>query len=91
LQYLDARQAAELLPIARFDDAALISFEPEAGFADAYLVATSFARAARRRGVTVKEGVSVERLLIENGRAGADQCRALPQRHRHQHAEHLDA
>jgi glycine/D-amino acid oxidase-like deaminating enzyme len=68
LQYLDARQAGELLPIARFDDAALISFEPEAGFADAYLVATSFARAARRRGVTVKEGVNVERLIIENGR-----------------------
>ncbi len=68
LQYLDARQAAGLLPIARFDDAALISFEPEAGFADAYLVATSFARAARRRGVTVKEGISVETLIIENGR-----------------------
>ncbi|EJN00326.1 FAD-binding oxidoreductase [Herbaspirillum sp. YR522] len=68
LQTLDASQASELLPIARFDDAALISFEPEAGFADAYLVATSFARAARRRGVTVKEGVNVERLIVDNGR-----------------------
>lgn len=68
LRYLDGKQAGELLPIAQFDDAALISFEPEAGFADAYLVATSFARAARRRGVTVKEGVSVERVIVENGR-----------------------
>lgn len=76
LSYLDAAQARELLPIAQFDDAALISFEPEAGFADAYLVATSFARAARRRGVTVKEGVSVERLLMENGRVTGVQTSA---------------
>ncbi len=65
---LDAHQASALLPIARFDDAALIGFEPEAGFADAYLVATSFARAARRLGVKIMEGVEVQRLLHENGR-----------------------
>ncbi|MGJ7543641.1 NAD(P)/FAD-dependent oxidoreductase [Variovorax sp. LT1R16] len=65
---LDAHQAASLLPIARFDDAALIGYEPEAGFADAYLVATSFARAARRLGVKIKEGVEVHKLLVENGR-----------------------
>ncbi|OZI74846.1 NAD(P)/FAD-dependent oxidoreductase [Bordetella genomosp. 12] len=68
LELLSQQQAAELLPIARFDDAALIGYEPEAGFADAYLVATSFARAARRRGVTVRENVEVKRLLIENGK-----------------------
>lgn len=65
---LDAHQAASLLPIARFDDAALIGYEPEAGFADAYLVATSFARAARRLGVKIKEGVEVHQLIVENGR-----------------------
>lgn len=68
VQLLDAQQAGELLPIARFDDAALMGYEPEAGFADAYLVATSFARAARRRGVTFMEGVEVEQLLLEQGR-----------------------
>ena len=68
VQELDAAQAAALLPIARFDDAALIGFEPEAGFADAYLVATSFARGARRPGVKIIEGVEVERLRHENGR-----------------------
>lgn len=68
LRYLDQKEATDLLPIARLDDAALIGYEPEAGFADAYLVATSFARAARRRGVTIKEGVSVERLIVENGK-----------------------
>lgn len=68
VQLLDARQAAERLPIARFDDAALIGFEPEAGFADAYLVASGFARAARRRGVRFMEGVAVQGLLREGHR-----------------------
>jgi glycine/D-amino acid oxidase-like deaminating enzyme len=68
LELLSAQQAHELMPIARFYDAALIGFEPEAGFADAYLTATSFARAARRGGVTIRENVTVNRLLIEHGK-----------------------
>jgi len=68
VQLLDKKQALELLPIAQFDDAALIGYEPEAGFADAYMVAMSFAKGARRRGVVIKEGVSVNKLLIEAGR-----------------------
>lgn len=68
VQFLGRDEARSLLPIARFDDAALIGYEPEAGFADAYLVATSFARAARRLGVKVMEGVNVERLLVDNGK-----------------------
>jgi glycine/D-amino acid oxidase-like deaminating enzyme len=61
-------EARERMPIARFDDAALIGYEPEAGFADAYLVATSFARSARRRGVRIMEGVSVTGLVREGRR-----------------------
>ena len=68
LEVLDAAQARERMPIAQFDDAALIGYEPEAGCADAYLTATSFARAARRAGVTIRENVSVNQLLIENGK-----------------------
>jgi sarcosine oxidase subunit beta len=68
VDFLDRDAARELLPIAHFDDAALIGYEPEAGFADAYLVATGFARAARRLGVKIMEGVNVEKLLTENGR-----------------------
>ncbi len=67
---LSADEATQRLPICRFDDAALIGFEPEAGFADAYLVATGFARAARRRGVKILEGVEVHTLLREQGRVG---------------------
>jgi sarcosine oxidase subunit beta len=68
VQRLSAQEATERLPICRFDDAALIGFEPEAGFADAYLVASAFARAARRRGVKIHEGVGVEKLVLESGR-----------------------
>lgn len=68
VQLLDKKQARELLPIAQLDDAALIGYEPEAGFADAYMVAMNFAKGARRRGVVIKEGVSVNKLLIEAGR-----------------------
>lgn len=68
LQFLSPQEATERLPIARFDDAALIGFEPEAGFADAYLVASSYARAARHLGVQIREGVTVEGLLREGAR-----------------------
>ena len=65
---IDRAQAASLLPIADFSDAALIGYEPQAGFADAYLVASGFARAARRGGVEIREGLAVDRLIIEHGR-----------------------
>ena len=73
VRLLDAHQAMQLLPIARFDDAALIGYEPDAGFADAYLTPTSFARAARCKGVKFMEGVEVRQLLLDKGRvAGVD-------------------
>ena len=68
LEYLDRAQASKLLPIASFDDAALIGFEPDAGFADAYMVATAFAKGARRGGVKVREGVTVNKLVTEGSR-----------------------
>ncbi|AMV48740.1 NAD(P)/FAD-dependent oxidoreductase [Paraburkholderia caribensis] len=68
VQLLDRDEARERLPIASFDDAALIGYEPEAGFADAYLVATSFARSARRRGVKIIEGATVTGVIREGRR-----------------------
>jgi len=64
---LTAPEARERMPIARFDDAALIGYEPQAGFADAYLTASGFARAARRCGVAIHEQVAVRELVIERG------------------------
>lgn len=68
VERLDAKQARERLPIARFNGDELIGHEPDAGYADAYLTATSFARAARRRGVLVREGVAVQDLLRQGNR-----------------------
>lgn len=68
IERLDRAQAHECLPIAQFDDCALIGYEPDAGFADAYLTATSFARAARRCGVAVHEGEGVTALDHSAGR-----------------------
>lgn len=73
LKFIDKEEARSLLPICRFDDAALMGFEPEAGFADAYLVATSFARAARKLGVKIMEGVEVEQLLMDGGKVSGVQ------------------
>jgi sarcosine oxidase subunit beta len=68
VQRLGPREAHERLPIARFDDAELVGYEPDAGYADATLTATSFARAARRLGARMLEGVAAEGLVIEGGR-----------------------
>lgn len=73
LKFIDKEEARSLLPICRFDDAALMGFEPEAGFADAYLVATSFARTARKLGVKIMEGVEVEQLLLDGGKVSGVQ------------------
>ncbi len=67
VQRLSRQEAHEHLPLAQFDDVALIGFEPQAGFADATLTATSYARAARRAGAVLREGVTVDCLLIERG------------------------
>jgi len=61
---IDARdltpaEARERLPLLNVDDIAHTGFEPDAGYADAHLTLSSFARAARRRGVQIREGVTV--------------------------------
>ncbi len=76
VQLLSPDEAAQRLPLCRFDDAALIGFEPDAGFADATLVATGFARAARRLGVQVMEGVEAQQLLRRQGRVTGVQTSA---------------
>jgi sarcosine oxidase, subunit beta len=76
VQLLSRAEARERLPIAQFDDAALIGYEPEAGFADAYLVATGFARSARRRGVKFMEKTTVTGLVRDGRRVTGVQTSA---------------
>jgi glycine/D-amino acid oxidase-like deaminating enzyme len=61
---IDARElsvadAQRIHPMVQLDDIATIGWEPEAGYADAYLTLHAFARAARRHGATLREGVAV--------------------------------
>lgn len=65
---IDAKQAREILPLLNTDGLAIFGHEPEAGYADAYLTATAFARAARRLGVEVRQGEAVESLITEGSR-----------------------
>ena len=65
---VDAAQAREILPLLITDDLAVFGHEPEAGYADAYLTATAFARAARRLGVEIRQGEAVRALTTEGSR-----------------------
>lgn len=60
---LDRTAALEHHPWLSLDDIETIGFEAEAGVADPYLVTTSFIRAARRRGATVRPNTPVTGLL----------------------------
>jgi len=69
---IDARdlaiaEARERHPLVAFDDIAHVGFEPDAGYADAHLVLSSFVRAARRRGVSFREGVNATGLVRSGG------------------------
>ena len=73
-EVVDSRAARALLPIASFRDDELIGYEPDAGFADAYLVTAAFARNARRLGATVRENTDVTGLAISGGGVTGVQC-----------------
>ncbi|MET0346703.1 MAG: FAD-binding oxidoreductase [Casimicrobiaceae bacterium] len=69
---VDARKiahddATRLHPLLRLDDIATIGWEPDSGYADAYLTLTAFARNARKLGAVIREGVAVTSLKRDAG------------------------
>jgi sarcosine oxidase subunit beta len=74
VEEIDAQRARALLPIAEFGEDGLIGYEPEAGFADAYLVTSAFARGARRLGVKIREGAAVTGLARSGDRVSGVLC-----------------
>jgi glycine/D-amino acid oxidase-like deaminating enzyme len=64
---LSVAEAQRIHPLVQFDDIATIGWEPEAGYADAYLTLQAFARAARRHGAKLREGVDVTGLTRDGG------------------------
>jgi glycine/D-amino acid oxidase-like deaminating enzyme len=60
--------AQQIHPLLDFGDHSIIGWEPAAGYADAYLTLSAYARAARRLGATLREGVAVTGLRRDGAR-----------------------
>lgn len=65
---VDSAEARALHPWLDLSDIAVCGYEAQAGFADPYMTAQAFARAARRRGAVVRQGTPALGLLHEGGR-----------------------
>src|SRR5512143_183016 len=65
---IDVDDATRIHPLLNFDDIAAIGWEPDAGYADAYLTLSAYVRAARRRGAAIRENVAVTGLLRSGSR-----------------------
>jgi len=65
---VSADEARDLHPLLNLDDAAVIGYEPQSGYADPYLTTTGFINAARRKGVVVKTECAAHALIIEGGK-----------------------
>jgi glycine/D-amino acid oxidase-like deaminating enzyme len=64
---IGAETARRIHPLLDLGDSPVLGWEPGAGYADAYMTLSAYARAARRRGAVLREGVAVTGLV----RAGA--------------------
>jgi sarcosine oxidase subunit beta len=82
VRLVDPAEVPDLLPGTNPDGVALGAYEPTAGFADPYLIATGYAAAARDAGASVETGVevrdverrsdAVEALVTSDGRREVD-------------------
>ncbi len=65
---ISREDARDRHPLLALDDAAVIGYEPNSGYADPYLTTTSFVNAARAKGAVVKSGCAVTGLIEAGGR-----------------------
>jgi glycine/D-amino acid oxidase-like deaminating enzyme len=63
VQLISPLDAAELLPAMRVDDFAACAYEPRGGYGDGYQTAAAFGSAARRLGVTIRQGSPVAQIV----------------------------
>ncbi len=68
VRLVSPEEIAEAFPELRVDDVTRGLLSQDAGFCDPHSVATSYAAAAQRLGVTVQTKTPVERILVERGR-----------------------
>lgn len=65
---IDRDRAVDLHPWIKVEDAAVIGYEPESGYADPYLTTAGFITAARSKGVEVELDSAVTELIVESGK-----------------------
>src|SRR6266853_1572241 len=68
VRLLAGQELLEIDPNARLAEDELAAFEAEAGFVESVQVVASFAEAARREAADIRQGVEVQRLLIEGNK-----------------------
>ncbi|VAV94856.1 Sarcosine dehydrogenase [hydrothermal vent metagenome] len=66
---LSAREAQEKFSFITTDGVVGAAFIPGDGYVDPYALTQSFAKAARLNGATIREGVAVKDIVVENRRA----------------------
>ncbi len=71
VELIDPRRALEIHPALDPARIAAAAFEPLSGYADPHLTTTSYAEAARRLGVEIRQGAAIRRLIERpSGRVG---------------------
>ncbi len=69
VELLDIESLREVAPELNGADFGGIAYEPEGGYADGALAAAAFARRATDEGAEIRQGITVRRILTEQGRA----------------------
>ena len=62
---LSPEEAAEMHPLLNYDDAEVIGYDTQAGYADPYLTTTSYADRAKELGVDIHTGTTVTSLTLD--------------------------
>ncbi|HLJ97327.1 MAG TPA: FAD-binding oxidoreductase [Gemmataceae bacterium] len=68
VRMVSRQELADIDPNACLAEDELAAYEAEAGYVEAVQVVASFAEAARRQGVDIRQGVEVKAILLEGGR-----------------------
>jgi sarcosine oxidase, subunit beta len=66
---LQPSEIREIFPRISAQGIALATYEPDSGYADAFATTFSYAKQAERMGAKILEGVTVQKVLVEGGRA----------------------
>jgi 4-methylaminobutanoate oxidase (formaldehyde-forming) len=66
-EWLQPEEAVSLVPWLKLPSGATVLFTPEDAFADGYLLAQGYARAARANGVTILQNRAVKGIRLSNG------------------------